>query len=367
MKRILLLFLAVVLILQLVACGRKTEETPGDTADETQKGAQNMTPFRNPLLRASSAPDPFVTYDDVTGYYYAMFTQGSYVEIYRSRQLATLMTGEHKIIYDAAGGADGVWGDVWAPEMHRGSDGEWYIYTSGRIEEEPVTYEKRLFVLGAKTDDPFGEWMFVRLLNKQGFAIDPTVYTAPSGKQYFCCSRVDPEFGQVLELQEMTSPFTFNNNKKATIAKAELEWELVPPYTGSAAILEGPFFLAHGDRLFLIYSANGCWSDHYALGVLEYTGGEMCDPASWVKHEQPLLVMGNGVFGPGHASFFTSPDGTEVFCAYHGMDHHNENATPAARYPYVQRVTFDETGYPVMGEAIGCDVDILPPSGEQAP
>ena len=363
MKRILLLFLAVMLTLEFVACGRKTEETP---TEDTTKGAQNLTPFRNPI-RSTSAADPFVTYDGVTGYYYAMFTQGSFVEIYRSRQLATLMTeGECKIIY-RADGTDGVWGDVWAPEMHRGSDGDWYIYTSGRVDEDPTAFEKRLFVLGAETDDPFGEWRFLRLLNKQGFAIDPTTYVTPEGKQYFCCSRVDPEFGQVLELQEMTSPLTFNPNKKATIAKAELEWELVPPYVGNAAILEGPFFLSHGDRLFIIYSANGCWSDRYALGVLEYTGGEMCDAANWQKHGEPLLVMGNGVYGPGHASFFTSPDGTEVFCAYHGMDHHNETNTGTDRYPHVQRVTFDETGYPVMGEAIGCEVDILPPAGEPAP
>lgn len=327
---------------------------------------QNTTPFRNPI-RDTSAADPFVTYDNVTGYYYAMFTQGSYVEIFRSRQLATVMKDEHKIVYDAKSGADGVWGDVWAPEMHRGSDGAWYIYTSGRIEEVPVTHEKRLFVLSALSDDPFGEWGFQRLLDKQGFAIDPTTYVTPAGKQYFCCSRVDPEWGQVLDLYEMTSPYTFASGKKATIAKAELEWELVPPYVGNAAILEGPFFLSHGDRLFIIYSANGCWSDRYALGVLEYTGGEMCDAANWVKHEEPLLVMGNGVYGPGHASFFTSPDGTEVFCAYHGMDHHNETNTGTARYPHVQRVTFDETGYPVMGEAVGCEVDILPPSGEIAP
>ena len=359
-KKVLLLFCAALLILQTCACGKKAE-TP-----EGERSMQNTTPFRNPI-RDTSAADPFVTYDNVTGYYYAMFTQGSYVEIFRSRQLATVMKDEHKIVYDAKSGADGVWGDVWAPEMHRGSDGAWYIYTSGRIEEVPVTHEKRLFVLSALSDDPFGEWGFQRLLDKQGFAIDPTTYVTPAGKQYFCCSRVDPEWGQVLDLYEMTSPYTFASGKKATIAKAELEWELVPPYVGNAAILEGPFFLSHGDRLFIIYSANGCWSDRYALGVLEYTGGEMCDAANWVKHEEPLLVMGNGVYGPGHASFFTSPDGTEVFCAYHGMDHHNETNTGTARYPHVQRVTFDETGYPVMGEAVGCEVDILPPSGEVAP
>ena len=99
--------------------------------------------------------------------------------------------------------------------------------------------------------------------------------------------------------------------------------------------------------------------------MLEYVGGDLCNPASWQKHPEPLLTMGNGVYGPGHASFFYSPDGTEVFVAYHGMKEHNETVTWVPRYANVQRVTFDETGCPVLGQPIGYETDILPPSGER--
>ena len=34
------------------------------------------------------------------------------------------------------------------------------------------------------------------------------------------------------------------------------------------------------------------------------------------------------------------------------------------RYMHLQKVDFDETGYPVMGIPVGEHVDILPPSGE---
>ena len=320
-----------------------------------------MRTFRNPVS-PGDAPDPFVTYDGETGYYYLLFTRGGCVEIFRSRRIASLMTGgESKIIYRANGEKDGIWGDIWAPEMHRGNDGRRYIYTSGRIRPEPS--EKRIFVLRAKTADPFGDWEFVRLLYTDVFAIDPTVYTARDGTQYFVSSRVDRQFGQVLDICRMTSPVLLDP-QRTTIARAELDWELVPPYTGRSAIVEGAFFLEHGPRLFLIYSANGCWSDGYALGVLEFTGGDICDASNWKKHPKPLLVAGNGVYGPGHASFFRSPDGTEVFCAYHGMREHNEKALPAPRLINVQRVYFDETGYPVMGEAIGYGTDIPVPSGE---
>ena len=125
------------------------------------------------------------------------------------------------------------------------------------------------------------------------------------------------------------------------------------------------FFVEKNDRLYIIYSANGCWSDHYLLGVLEHTGGALCDKNNWIKHESPLLVYGNVVYGPCHASFFYSPDKTELWCAYHGLKKHNENATPDTRYMNVQRVDFDDSGYPVMGKAIGYDADIPCPSGEE--
>ncbi|MBR6688112.1 MAG: family 43 glycosylhydrolase, partial [Clostridia bacterium] len=79
----------------------------------------------------------------------------------------------------------------------------------------------------------------------------------------------------------------------------------------------------------------------------------------------PLLSFGNGVYGPGHASFFRSPDGTELWCAYHGMDNENSDMSPDYRYCHLQRVEFNKTGYPVMGEPIGDDTLIAPPSGEK--
>ena len=244
--------------------------------------------------------------------------------------------------------------------MHRGPDGLWYIYTSGRITKGDG--EKRIFIIGSVTTDPFGEWEYKRKPVASVFSIDPTVYTAPDGTQYMCYSRVDPEYGQVLDIAKMKSPITIYT--ATTIAKAELEWELVEPYVGNLAILEGAFFLENNGRLFIIYSANGCWSNRYALGVLEYKGGDMCAPESWVKHPEPLLTYGNGVYGPGHAAFFRSPDGSEVWCAYHGMRQSNDTVTPMARYFNIQKVEFDETGYPVMGQPVGYETPITPPSGE---
>ena len=356
------------LMFTAVSCNSTEDdtETSSDTtlsetaAETTAKLEYNTTQFNNPISY-SDAPDPFITYDPDTGYYYALHTQGDRIEIYRHKHAAeVLLEGESKVIYRATG-ENAVWGDIWAPEMHKGPDGVWYIYTSSRITKESGG-QKRIFVLGALSSDPFGEWEFKGRPAYDIFSIDPTVYTAPDGTQYMCYSRVDAQKGQVLDIAKMKDPYTCYNGK--TIAYAELEWELVEPYVGKSAILEGAFFLENNGRLFLIYSANGCWSDYYALGVLEYMGGDLCQASSWKKHPEPLLTYGNEVYGPGHASFFRSPDNTEVWCVYHGMIIPNPTVTGTTRYCNIQKVDFDESGYPVMGKPVGYDAMIDPPSGE---
>ncbi|MBP3308734.1 MAG: family 43 glycosylhydrolase [Clostridia bacterium] len=320
-----------------------------------------MNTYVNPV-GGFDTPDPFITYDLQTGYYYALFTRITRLEIFRSRQAGRIISdGDSRVIYTPNGERDGIWGDIWAPEMHRGSDGKWYIYTSGRIKPEPS--EKRVFIMRCESQDPFlGEWTFCGMPTPDTYSIDPSVYTAEDGMQYICTSRVDERLGQVLDIMRLENPYTVTD-ECATVACAELEWELVPPYD-VGRIVEGGFFLKRGERLFLIYSANGCWSDDYCLGVLEHTGGAICDAGNWIKHKTPLFTKGGGVFGPGHASFFTSPDGTEVFCAYHAMKHHNADATPAERYFNIQRIDFDECGFPVMGEPTGYGVPLKSPSGE---
>ena len=322
-----------------------------------------MKKFKNPVS-PFDAPDPFMTFDQQTGYYYSLFTRGKKLELFRSRYASQIVTdGDSRIIYEVNDGLYGFYGDIWAPEMHRAPNGKWYIYTSGRISPEPAG-EKRLFIMECDSIDPFkGNWIFRGLPAPDLFAIDPTIYTDPNGEQYICYSKLERKYWQVLEIRKLINPYTFSD-EVATIARAELDWELVPPYNDNTRIVEGAFFVENKGRLFIIYSANGCWSDDYCLGVLEHLGGSLLDPANWKKHEKPLFVHANEVYGPGHASFFYSPDKKELWCAYHGMKNHNEKVTNAPRYFNIQRVDFDETGYPVMGKPTGYDVELDSPSGE---
>ena len=323
--------------------------------------------FRNPLA-LRDAPDPFVTYDPVTGYYYSLFTCGNRLEIFRSRHAGTILSdNDSKVIFRAPD--HGILKCIWAPEMHK-VGGRWYVYTSGQETEEHGP--KRIFVMGALSDDPFGDWEYLGSPFPELWAIDATSWPAPNGIQYLSFCRIEhDEHGyarNVLQIRRMISPEK-PSDQWADIGRAEYPWERIPPYDTRHLINEGPFFVEKNDRLFLIYSANGCTIDDYCMGLLEFTGDktdstQLCSAKYWVKHDKPVFTQANGVYGPGHASFFKSPDGEETWCAYHGMMEPSPVSKGRTRYLNLQKIGFDDTGFPVFGEPAGYECDIVPPSGE---
>ena len=317
--------------------------------------------FKNPLSMENFS-DPFITYDNMTGYYYFIAScQSDVLTIYRSRHVGDILTrGESKDVYNCP--EDDVFGPLWAPEMYKIGN-KWYIYTSCReVDSDNPWDTKRLLILKSKTEDPFDGFEFGSKPDVSIFAIDPTS-TIIDGKQYICYSRVAENVGQVLDIREMKDPLTFTDNL-SEIARPSLSWELAEGYSLTSGINEGAFFIQKGGRLFIVYSANGCYSDDYCLGVLEHTGGEICDAKNWIKHPEPLFVKGNGIYGVGHASFFSSPDGSEVWCAYHCLLRTNPLRKEMTRNTCVQKISFNEKGYPVMGEPVGIDAEIKEPSGE---
>lgn len=317
--------------------------------------------FSNPLSKENFS-DPFITYDEKTGYYYFLAScQCDTLTIYRAKRVADLLErGESKAVYECPD--EKVFGPLWAPEMYKIGN-RWYVYTSCREIDSPNPWDtKRLLILRSKTEDPFDGFEFGSKPDTSIFAIDPTA-TVIDGKQYICYSEVDQDGVQILVIREMQDPLTFTN-KLAVIAKPSLPWEEAEGYTGNNAINEGAFFLKNGDRLFIVYSANGCWSDDYCLGVLEFTDGELCEAKNWKKHEKPVFVKGNGMYGVGHASFFQSPDNTETWCAYHCLLASNPERKEVDRYTCVQKISFNESGYPVFGEPTGVKKTLIPPSGE---
>lgn len=312
--------------------------------------------FVNPL-GSEGHPDPCIVWCEKDRCYYGISTSGQpslwgddRIIMHKAENFCDLfVNSESKVIYKADA-KDETFGYLWAPELHY-IDGKWYIYTSCQMSDENTV--KHVIVLEAKNDSPFDGFNFLGHINRNVFSIDPSVYVdEETGKMYICCSEVVPDVGQVLTIQEMKSP-SEPIGERVIIAKAELGFELVPPYVGRRSMVEGGYFIkSPNGRLFIAYSANGCWSDDYAVGILEYKGGNMISADSWEKFPEPLVKKSGGNFGPGHATFFYSPDKTELWICHHCVAESNPSVQPIKRPCHCQRVYFDKTGFPHIGDLV---------------
>jgi GH43 family beta-xylosidase len=128
-------------------------------------------------------------------------------------------------------------------------------------------------------------------------------------------------------------------------------------------ILEGPEFLEGPDgRVFMTYSAGACWSDNYALGLMEAKrGGDLLSPKSWTKSPVPVLSSANGVYATGHNGFFRSPDGHEQWIIYHANPAAGMGCT-SKRAPYISKVSWND-GAPVFAPPAPAGTRLRKPAG----
>jgi GH43 family beta-xylosidase len=163
---------------------------------------------------------------------------------------------------------------------------------------------------------------------------------------------------QDIYIAKMSNPWTISS-PRVRISRPTYDWEthgdlhdpVNPPHVN---VNEGPQFLAHNNKLFIIYSASGCWTDFYALGMLTYTGsGNLLDSTAWTKHPKPVFQQSpqNNVYAPGHNSFFKSPSGKQDWILYHANNAPGLGCSNK-RSPRMQPFTWNENGTPNFGEPV---------------
>lgn len=339
----------------------EASETMTDAETETESEAAPVKTFNNPILDRA-APDPCIVYHD--GYYYGTFTELLGIALYRSTTLENVFNDEKVLIF---GLGDEVQGNVWAPELfYNPATDRWYVYACGSTQGWEFS-SMRMFCLESKTNDPFGEYEFKGYTDPDLLAIDQTMfYDEASDTLYTAYSEFTGD-GQVIMLAVMENPWTISD-RRLRVSYPRYGWEQKGARDDKdSRVNEGPVFLLHDGKLSLIYSASGCWSKYYCLGLLEFEGddfsvNQMMNRTNWNKHTSSVFSSANEVYGVGHCTFFTSPDGTETWIAYHGMP--TPDAGEDGRYAYAQKISFDEKGLPILGEPLSRDTEIPAPSGE---
>ena len=222
---------------------------------------------------------------------------------------------------------------LWAPELHA-IDGRWYVYFSasdGRMANH------RMFALVA--DDPLGPYRElgpVRDPDHDVWAIDLTVFRH-AGRLYAVWSGWDgPDdgFPQNLYIAPMANPWTISAERRC-LSRPQHGWEMsVAPVNEGPEVIRDP----GSGRLFVLYAADASWTQAYKMGLLEWTGGDVADPASWRKLPQPFFT------GGGHGCVVDTPAGARL------VYHRKITGDPgwADREIRWAPLSWDVEGYPVV-------------------
>ena len=321
--------------------------------------------FTNPLL--PSGADPWSIY--YNGFYYYTQTTGSRLVIWKTKKLEQLVSAEKKTIYVPPAGQP-YSKEIWAPELHR-INNKWYMYFAA---DDGDNNHHRMYVLENPDEDPMSEnWVLKGKVadasNK--WAIDGSVFVFQK-QLYMIWSgwEGDTNGKQQIYIAKMQNPWTIKGERRK-ISGPEYEWELhgdlgansQPPHV---SVNEGPQILINGDKLFLVYSASGCWTDFYALGMLSLKGKDPMDAKAWVKSEKPVFKQSpeNGVYAPGHNSFFKSPDGKEDWILYHANSKPGQGCG-GFRSPRAQRFYWNKDGTPNFGIPLSTDAAVEIPAEQK--
>ena len=324
---------------------------------------QESKTFTNPLL--PSGADPYSFYKD--GYYYYTNTVGNRLVIWKAKNITQLLTAESKTIFIPPKETP-YSKELWAPEILF-LKGKWYVYFAA---DNGSNSNHRIYVLENPSADPMqGDWTFKGKVADPSdkWAIDADVFEY--GRKLFMIWsgwEGDQNGQQDIYIARMKNPWTIKG-KRFRLSSPNLEWEQNgdlhdagnPPHVN---VNEGPQFLRHHKKAFLIYSASGCWTDYYALGILSFVGKKnLLDSSSWKKSSTPVFKQSreNGVYAPGHNSFFKSPDGKEDWILYHANSKPGEGCG-RYRSPRAQKFTWNNDGTPNFGEPVREGVGLPVPS-----
>ena len=345
-------------------------------ADSQSSKTKDARFYTNPLLIAGARPWALFHKD----YYYYLQDSENRIILWKTKDITNLKDAPQKEIWlpkdqNAAF-------HLWAPEMYH-IDNKWYIYFAA---DDGNTDNHQIYVIENESEDPFeGEFTMkgqIKTDKDNSWAIHPSLlkhkdewYMIWSGWQ---TRRIEAET-QCIYIAKMENPWTLASDRML-ISKPEYEWERqwINPdgsKTGYPIYVNEdpqPYFTKNKDKVLIYYSASGTWTPYYSVGLLYAdANSDLLNPESWVKSEKPVFTQNidNQVFATGSPCFVPSPDGTETFFLYQARNTEKEpyGSLPSGlmdtRSPRLQKMEWDENGFPKLGTALSEADKLLKPSG----
>lgn len=346
------------LFLWLAVSAGITCKSSGNTDPEVVVPAPVAGTFTNPVM---SGADPSVYQRN--GLYFYLQTTGNNIRLWKTAAMSGLAAAPSQVVFTPAAGAANS-RNVWAPELFY-LDNKWYIYfTAG----DGSDLSQRTWVLENESADPTtGTWVEkgkIYNTNADFWAIDATVMEYNGNRYLIWCGRPDKtnaDLTQMIYISKMSNAWTLEG-PVSILSQPTLGWE-----RNGFPVNEGPQVLQNQQgNFFLVYSASYCGTDEYSLGLLTLKpGGDPMKAADWTKRSTPVFSSrpSSNAYGPGHNSFFKSPDGKETWLIYHANSNRGEGCADR-RNIRMQKISFQADGSPNLGEPTATGLKITVPSGE---
>ena len=313
------------------------------------------TAWNTPFI--AQRADPYVLNQGGKWYFTASVPEYDRIALRAADSLENLRGAAETVVWHAHESGD-MSQHIWAPEL-RYLDGRWYIYFAASRKDD--IWALRPWVLRCEGDDPMKDpWVECGMLKRADgdefsftdFSLDMTVFD--HGGRRYCVWAEKVSVGRKISnlyIAEMADPLMLKT-PQMLLTSPSYAWE-----RHGFWVNEGPTFVAHGDRVYLTFSASDT-SPAYCMGLLwADADADLMDISAWHKVNHPVFSTDaeKGLFGPGHNTFFTDGAG-EVYTAYHARPYDEIIGDPLYdpnRHCYIMKVPFVD-GQPVFSTDNQC-------------
>lgn len=245
----------------------------------------------------------------------------------------------------------------WAPEFHVIGDDLYLLFAVGGKIWGPQCHMMKLkkggaILKAADWDEPVrvkrADGTF---LTQEGITLDMTYFRVDGVSCLVWSYRKEigtpKDTGSMLYIAtvEENNP-TVLTSEPVLLSRPLFGWENIQGTINN----EGPYPLVTDDTVYITYSSGAACGYTYNLGLLSISrGSDFLDVSAWKKANTPVLSYYSieGVYGPGHNSFFRDYDG-KIMIMYHGEA---EVVKFGVRCTAMHRVHLNQKGVPVFDMA----------------